>query len=46
VNVTVLEAVVTLRCVGTTEQAGLIERAARTVQGIKKLVVNVEPQTP
>jgi hypothetical protein len=46
VNVTVLEAVVTLRCVGTAEQAGLIERAARTVQGIKKLVVNVEPQTP
>lgn len=46
VTVTVLEAVVTLRCVSTPEQAALIETAARTIQGIKKLIVTVEPLTP
>ena len=46
VTVSVLEAVVTLRCTGTSEQAGLIERAARTIQGIKSLIVTIEPMRP
>ena len=39
VEVTVLEAVVTLHSKATPEQTANIERAARTVQGIKSLIV-------